>query len=229
MPRPFRKPKKFNPQQMQNTTVDVPVISTPVHAKYSTTGIASPGLSPIQRKDDFTIFNDDHAEQSTDKALQSNTNIETIDETVEEEIHAEEEEEDIYGAHPPTKSAVEHEHEPSPTPQVKPSKPVKAARHLRTSELLSQMPTRRKRTVRQPKMSITLDSDCSDAETHTKTHAKSKKKRVVKDKENAEPAEESESEDDEVVERRKVIKSKFAEVDNWEMAFEEVDLSFSSQ
>jgi hypothetical protein len=53
------------------------------------------------------------------------------------------------------------------------------------------------------------------------------------DKENAIPDEsagETDSEEERArVERRKVVKKTFAEVDQWEMAFETVDLSFSSQ
>jgi phage gp16-like protein len=66
-----------------------------------------------------------------------------------------------------------------------------------------------------------------DSEVDRVTKRRGKKRRVV-DKENDVPEETSE-EESEVVERRKIVKLKFAEIDQWEMAFESVDLSFSSQ
>ena len=61
MPRPTRKPKRFNPSNAESNPTDAPVISTPLYSKQSTTNpplLASPELSPIQHEKEFTIYAD---------------------------------------------------------------------------------------------------------------------------------------------------------------------------
>ena len=111
---------------------------------------------------------------------------------------------------------------PSPVPKLK--KPIR--QQTRTSELLPLLPARKKRSPTRHQKKMPAHSD-DDSEVDPVTKSRGKKRRVV-DKENDVPEETSE-EESEVVERRKIVKLKFAEIDLWEMAFESVDLSFSSQ
>src|ERR1700737_4549895 len=176
MPRPLRKPKRFNPSKSQvSSTV---VVSTPIHPNRPTSAFASPGLSPIQNENDFAIYHDkagngpelDEFGISRVNGIKrpitrKQTNSE-IDEDLptDDDLPADDEEEDIYGEpayptdmnEPPSTADIESPSTPAPHP--KPKKPI---RHLRTSELLSLLPTRRKRIPHRPskKMSSLNTSD----------------------------------------------------------------------
>jgi hypothetical protein len=245
MPRPVRKPKRFIAAQTQKETL---VVSTPLHPKHATAEFASPELSPIQRDTDFTIYQDqdDNGPESDGfgfsrvkgikKSISTKQPVSDIDDDAPIDDDVDDEEDDIYGVQPTR--PVDVNDPPStanipsspPAPQPKPKKPV---RQLRTSQLLSLLPTRRKRPQRQSKKMSTLNTSDAESDTEIPVKSKSSKKRRVVDKENAVPDEsagETDSEEERArEERRKVVKKTFAEVDQWEMAFETVDLSFSSQ
>jgi hypothetical protein len=256
MPRPARKPKRFNPQpQLPSEEVIAPVASTPVRQRQSTTGIASPGLSPIQRENNFTIYEDENDPESDGfgfskvkgiKKLVNSPHIESeVEESLEEDDHdiddnPPEDDEDIYGIPLPSTTkqdqggdSINVESSPMPAPVVQ-AKPKKQARKLRTSQLLPLLPARRKRqqssNSRKKMASINTSEPESDSDIPVKM-SKPVKRRRVADKENdgPMPSDEEDAEDSGVVERRKIVKEKFAKVDEWEMAFETVDLSFSSQ
>jgi hypothetical protein len=257
MPRPARKPKRFNAQpQLPSEEVVAPVASTPVHQRQSTTGLASPGLSPIVRENDFTIY-DETDPQSDEfgfskvkgirKPIKSNHINSDIEESLEEDENdvddnlAEEDEEDLYGLPLPsmTKGNVTRDSdnvEPSPAPvQITQPKPKKPVRKLRTSELLPLLPARRKRqqtsNIREKMAAINTSEPESDSDVPVKRKPVKKRRVAVADKENDGPvsSDDDEAEDSGVEERRKVVKAQFAKVDQWEMVFETVDLSFSSQ
>ena len=258
MPRPARKPKRFNAQpQLPSDEVVAPVASTPVHQRQSTTGIASPGLSPIVRENDFTIYDDETDPQSDEfgfskvkgirKPIKSTHIHSDIEENLEDDENdvddnpAEEDEEDLYGLPLPstTKGNVTRESvnvEPSPAPvQITQPKPKKLVRKLRTSELLPLLPARRKRqqssNIRKKMAAINTSEPESDSEVPVKRKSVKRRRVAVADKENDGPvsSDDDEAEDSGVEERRKVVKAQFAKVDQWEMVFETVDLSFSSQ
>lgn len=242
MPRPTRKPKRFNPSTSETNIVDAPVASTPLQAKQSTTNPpppASPNLSPIQRETEFHIFNDesniDQFGFSKVKGVKKpivpieidsdddNDEIEALDPV---SVKREDDDEDIYGEQiVPTKKDVI---QPSPLP---PTPQKKIINKLRTSQLLPLLPTRRKRQVKK-KSVVSLDAS-DDENGRIKVKSGKKKRVAVVDKENDVPkpniAEVDSEEEKEMEERRNIVKQKFAEVDQWEMAFETVDLSFSSQ
>jgi hypothetical protein len=242
MPRPVRKPKRFVPTESRKERIETLVVSTPIHPKHSTAAFASPELSPIQR-DDFIIHQDqDHNGPDSDefgfartKGIKRTVGKEEQDSNVDDDVSSDE---DIYGTPLPKSAALTAtpatnypSSPPAPQPQPKIKKPI---RQLRTSQLLQLMPTRRKRLVKRPSQKNS-GLTTSDAESDNEVPVKPKisRKRRIVDKENAMPEEssaETDSEEDLArEERRKLIKEKFAEVDQWEMAFESVDLSFSSQ
>jgi hypothetical protein len=258
MPRPTRKPKRFNAQvQLPSEEVVAPVASTPVHQRQSTTGMASPGLSPITRENDFTIYDDENDPQSDEfgfskvKGIRKPIKTAHIDSDMEESLEddendiddnpAEEDEEDLYGLPLPsttkadkTRNSVNVDSSPALLPVIQP-KPKKQARKLRTSELLPLLPARRKRqqstNIRKKMASINTSELESDSDIPVKIKSVKRRRVAVADKENDGPvsSDDDEAEDSGVEERRKVVKAQFAKVDQWEMAFETVDLSFSSQ
>jgi len=246
MPRPARRPKRFKQTQKQiheeEHVVDVPVASTPVHTNQIAPWLTSPGggLSPIQQKDTFSISKDAdvdpdefgfHVLRGVTRPI--TTRAESDQEQMPEESSVGEIEEDIYGtAEPCMKPSPSLDNTPSP-PRITPS--LKSRRNLRTSELLPLLPARRKRRhppQQQRKMPNidTSDTD-SDAGMPPKSKFVGRKRRPVEDKENVLPVESDRepAEEPDVLERRKAVRAKFVEVDKWEMAFETVDLSFSSQ
>ena len=253
MPRPTRKPKRFNPSNAESNPNDAPAISTPLHPKQSTTNpppLASPELSPIQRDDEFTIYADenkstipeqDHFGFGRVKGVKKTfvpiqIDSDDADDDLDDEndvddgsVKDEDDDEDIYGEPyvAPTPTEAEEPSKREDSSPVRPTPKKKSISRLRTSQLLPLLPTRRKR---QPQRSQKKQPspDCSDAELDVPIKSKSAKKRRVADKENEGPEEIDSEEERQIEERRKIVK-KFAEVDNWEMAFETVDLSFSSQ
>ena len=252
MPRPTRKPKRFNPSNAESNPTDAPVISTPLHSKQSTTNpplLASPELSPIQREKEFTIYADKDKSnipeqdsfgfgrvkgvKKTFVPIQIDSDDAGDDGNLEDDVSLkdEEDEEDIYGEQyvPRTATEAEEPHEREDSSPVRPMPKKKSISKLRTSQLLPLLPTRRKRQpTRLQKNQRSLDTP--DTKPDVPRKSKSLKKRHVVDKENDESEEEIDSEEERQIEdRRKIVKKKFAEVDNWEMAFEIVDLSFSSQ
>jgi hypothetical protein len=257
MPRPARKPKKFKPEEpqgAQNGEVDVPVVSTPLHPSLSAANpIMSPGLSPIQPTNDFAGNSNDEGGKTVKpefdefgfgkiKGVKKPISATQLDFDADDEADFHdidddnpEDDDDIYGEPyaPPAEEndlSLSAQAESSPV-AVPPPKPK--VRKVRTSQLLPLLPARRKRQSRHPqKKQVTPNT--SDAESEQEDIVKSKpvKKRRVVDKENDVPdvSENDNSEEERAMEeRRKIIKKKFAEVDQWEMAFETVDLSFSSQ
>ena len=254
MPRPTRKPKRFNRSNTESNPTDAPVISTPLHSKQSTTNpppLASPELSPIQRENEFTIYVDENKSTIPEQdhfgfgrvkgvkktfvsiQIDSDDGDDGGDEHLEDDLSVKEEDddEDIYGEPyipPTTTEAVEPSKYEDSSP-VRPTPKKKSISKLRTSQLLPLLPTRRKRQPPRPQKKQS-SHDSSGAELDVPIKSKSVKKRRVADKENDGPEEEIDSEEErQIEERRKIVKKKFAEVDNWEMAFETVDLSFSSQ
>jgi hypothetical protein len=137
----------------------------------------------------------------------------------------------------------------SPVPTPRPSSPLKKPplRTLRTSDLLHFLPTRRKRSSKHPTKSrkpVTLgssedESEADNGEAGEQPAPRRRAKRAPKggrvcasleeDKENDDPGSEMEEEREGEGRWRDTVKSKFAEIDRWEMDFESVDLSFSSQ
>ena len=258
MPRPTRKPKRFNPAQLEgNTAEEAPVVSTPLHSNQSTTNPppppASPDLSPIQRESNFAIYDDTIPESDEFGFLKVKGIKKTIvpiqidsdvDDEADDEIDAEDEvvslkqedDEDIYGEQIVVRTTNSEEGDiiqsPPVEPRTQPHAQKKPIRNLRTSQLLPLLPARRKRHG-QKKVVASLDtSDNDDDDVDVKSKSHGKKRRVV-DKENDVPegrVEDIDSEEERAMEeRRDIVKRKFAEVDQWEMAFETVDLSFSSQ
>jgi hypothetical protein len=255
MPRPTRKPKRFNSSTTKNNSTDAPVISTPLHSKQSTTNpppLASPELSPIQRENEFTIYDDenksiipeqDHFGFGRVKGVKKTfvpiqIDSDDADDDFNDENHAddvsvkdEDDDEDIYGEPyvPPATTEAKGPSKNDDSSPLRPTPKKKPISKLRTSQLLPLLPSRRKRQPPRPQKKQS-SHDCSDAEPDVPVKSKSVKKRRVADKENDEPEGEIDSEEErKIEERRKIVKKKFAEVDNWEMAFETVDLSFSSQ
>jgi hypothetical protein len=255
MPRPTRKPKKFNPKDVETNTVNGPVMSTPVHPKQhdTTNAFASPGLSPIQYEADSTIHDDDDDTRNLTKTndfgfgrvrgvkktvFPIHTDSD-IDEKADDDADGDddsveyESDEDLYGSRPAklgqNQSSV---HGDSPSPRQHQPKPKKPVRKLRTSELLPLLPTRRKRKPTRSSKIPSLDTSDMEPEASVPVKRKPAKRREV-DKENDVPEELQieigSDEERQIEERRKMIKAKFAEVDRWEMAFETVDVSFSSQ
>jgi hypothetical protein len=243
MPRPLRKPKKFASATSQNETAAAPIVSTPVrHAHSNTSRLLSPNLSPIPDTANFPIFQDEsvplHDEFGFSRVrgikktviampteFDSDADIDDNQPSKEDDV-----DEDLYGV-PPDPAAREDRPSPPSMPQSPKPRPKKAIRHPRTSELLCLLPTRKKRRPTQPqrkqrKQLRTLAT--SDVNSDDDTTRKRYGKTDAVDKENDAPEESSETEP-EIVERRTIVKQKFAEIDRWEMAFESVDLSFSSQ
>ena len=242
MPRPLRKPKKFASATSQNETAAVPIVSTPVHHPHSNTSrLLSPNLSPIPDTANFPIFQDEsvplHDEFGFSRVrgikksvtampteFDSDVDIDDNQPSKEDDV-----DEDLYEV-PPDPATEDRPSPPailqSPKPQSK-----KAIRHPRTSELLCLLPTRKKRCPNQPqrkqrKQLRTFGT--SDVNSDDDTTRKNRGKTDVVDKENDAP-EESSGTNLGLSERRAIVKQKFAEIDRWEMAFESVDLSFSSQ
>lgn len=255
MPRPARKPKKFKSMNSESNVSDAPVMSTPVHPKQrgTTNSFASPGLSPIQYEIDSATHNDNSARSPTESndfgfgrvkgvkkavfPIHSDSDIDEeandIDTDLDEDFEKQEDDEDLYGSPPAELEKIQTSvHEDSSVPRPPRSKPSKSARNPRTSELLPLLPMRRKRKPSYPQKIPSLDSSDSESETNVPIKKKPIRRREV-DKENDVPKELQEEVDSEGErhreERRKMIKAKFAEVDRWEMAFETVDVSFSSQ
>ena len=252
MPRPTRKPKRFNPSNTQSNSADAPVISTPLHSKQSTTNpppLASPELSPIQRENEFTIYADENKStipeqdhfgfgrvkgvKKTFVPAQIDSDDADDDDKLEDDVSVkdEDDDEDIYGEPyvPPITTEAKESFKREDSSPLHPTPKKKSVSKLRTSQLLPLLPTRRKRQPPRPqKKQPSLNTP--DAEPDVTGKSKSVKKRRVADKENDELEEEIDSEEErQIEERRSIVKKKFAEVDNWEMAFETVDLSFSSQ
>ena len=242
MPRPLRKPKKLATLNAQGVTASAPVISTPVHETNSiTTRLLSPNLSPIQDAVNFPIFEDEsvplHDEfgfsqvRGIKKAVVSmpldSDSGDDIDDNQPSKGDDVENDEDLYGV-PPDPAATECPPSTPPAPIQTPKRqPKKRTRRPRTSELLCLLPARKKRNTTRPQRKQLATAN-SDADKDDDAAVKNGPKKGGLDKENDTPEESSETEF-EVVERRAIVKHKFAEIDQWEMAFETVDLSFSSQ
>jgi hypothetical protein len=238
MPRPSRKPKKLDFLAQQNKEPTAPVNSTHVHLSHPITNPPlSPNLTPLHDNINFPIYEDQDAPLQDEFGFSQVRGIKKSaismpvesdsDHDVDDNQPSKEEEdaEDLYGDPEGIEDRQSSPPRPtSPVPKLK--KPIR--QQTRTSELLHLLPARKKRspTRHQKKMPAQCTSD-DDSEVDRVTKRRGKKRRVV-DKENDVPEETSE-EESEVVERRKIVKLKFAEIDQWEMAFESVDLSFSSQ
>jgi hypothetical protein len=242
MPRPPRKPKRFDPPQTRNIPNDAPVASTPLYPKQSTTGIlASPGLSPIKPESEFSIKQDppgsDEFGFSRVKGVKKCIPTIHLDVNIDEEdndvVDYDSDDEVIYGEQLPIQQEIQMSNisNSSPSPPL-PPQPKKIINTLRTSELLHLLPARKKRHTSRPQKKV-VAINTSDMESDEEPFKLKGKKRRVSDKENDVPDKlerEIDSEEELKMEKRKqVIKSKFAEVDKWEMAFESVDVSFSSQ
>ena len=256
MPRPKRKPKKFKTQSPANAPRETPVSSGPLPdpATYE----SPPSNEPIPLADDDAInpkihdrvmkeYNDFgfsavrgikrtvvpvHADsninEEPDPINQVDSEQENIPPTKPEERGG-----DIYGVDATSSSSSLS---PVPTPSPPPKR--KPVRKLRTSELMDLLPRRRKTLdksapPRQP-LVPSLDSSDDDGEHQVPPPPRAKGKKVAKkncravaveDKENSIPVQDDGSSE----ERWNVVKGKFAEIDRWEMDFEVVDLSFSSQ
>ena len=245
MPRPARKPKRFNPSKEQNDSVAVhPVASTPVHSKDSTTGFpASPGFSPIKPRSEIPIYEDPDPPsdefgfskvKGSKNAISINNTGSTINEEESSIVDDHFNDDDSCRKQPlakrneiPTAPKADSS-SPTPLPASKHKKPI---RRFRTSELLPLLPARRKRPTRviQKEMPIINTSDeNSDGEV---VHSKGRKQIRTLEKENdsIERAELDSEEEAEMNNRREMIKKKFAAVDKWDLVFENVDVSFSSQ
>lgn len=250
MPRPARKPKKFKQTEKTQTeeyVVDAPVMSTPLPTRQIIDTPASPALSAIQLEEEIAVYQDPESVSDefgfhTVKGIKKivATAIESDDDNSEVEQRPDsypvDDEEDIYGQPIRTKETSPNPNEPETSPvKLAPLRPSKPVKKLRTSELLGLLPTRRKRHQpprHQKKMPTMNISDMeSDIEPPTKPKQVKKRRVPIADKENDTPeASDNEGEEDpEVEKRKKAVKAKFAEVDKWALAFETVDVSFSSQ
>ena len=241
MPRPTRKPKKLASLRSQIEPALAPVMSTPVHtAHLSGNPPESPNLTPIPDNANFPIYEhetvpvQDEFGFSQVRGIKKNVVAMPVVSDSDDDIDdnqprkAEEEDEELYGV-PRNQQRTESPLSSPARPQAPVARPKKPTRPPRTSELLPLLPVRKKRYPardQQKKMPALRTSDI-DSEDDTAAKDGGKKRRVA-DKENDAPEETSE-EEAEVVGRRKIVKQKFAEIDRWEMAFETVDLSFSSQ
>jgi len=251
MPRPARKPKKFKQSEKtgQKQSVTIPVTSTPLSTKPANDGLVSPApaaLSAIQPEEEIAIYQDPendsdefgfHTVKGIKKQIATiydSDNDESVIAQPTDSYPADDEEEDIYGTQELQADGQSVDNIASSPPQVVRPPSPKAVKKLRTSELLPLLPSRRKRhqPPRQRKnLMPKLDTSDLDSDNDIPEKAKVMKKRrlPVADKENNAPDDVEVEEDLEVEERRRVVKAKFAEVDDWDLAFETVDLSFSSQ
>jgi len=255
MPRPKRKPKKFKTQSPANAPRETPVSSGPLPdpATYE----SPPSNEPIPLADDDAInpkihdrvmkeyndfgFSAVRGIKRTVVPVHADSNINEEPDPInqvdgeQENIPPAKPEEsggDIYGV-----DAASSPSSLSPVPTPSPSPKRKPVRKLRTSELMHLLPRRRKKVgksapPRQP-LVPSLDSSGDESEQQVpppraKCKRAAKKNRgavVVEDKENTIPVQDDGSSE----ERWNAVKSEFAEIDKWEMDFEAVDLSFSSQ
>lgn len=114
------------------------------------------------------------------------------------------------------------------------SPPKKEIRRLRTSDLLPLLPARRKRRpIRGRKEMPSVNTSDAESEDDGPVKSKHDKKLRVTDKENDQPkavVDDINSEKErQIAEQRKTVKARFAEIDKWDLTFETIDLSFSSQ
>jgi hypothetical protein len=230
MPRPARKPKTFksNEKVVEEETV-APVASTPLHrSRVVVPGLASAGVSPIRAGDTISVY---EGEGEDEELSVFPTKFPPLESRIAERP-ASKSEEDIYG-----EAAPRSESSPTTAPAIPVAQPLTSstpARKLRTSELLRALPSRRKRHQPPRKQKNTREINTSEVDSESDSPPKPKPGRrrrcvPVEDKENANPKQaESGSEDPEILERRETVKAKFAEVDQWDLAYETVDLSFSS-
>jgi hypothetical protein len=118
--------------------------------------------------------------------------------------------------HPPLDAASSSTLSACPTPSPSPKR--QSVPKVRTSELIHRLPIRRKRVANAP-------SSNEDSPRRPAKGRSGKKRQVgVEDKENEGPSDEGDGK-----EWAPEVKGRFAEIDRWEMEFESVDLSFSSQ
>jgi len=249
MPRPARKPKKYKPSEAKQgkipgDVVNVPVMSTPLATKQITAVPASPALSAIEPEKEIVIYQDpqEHSDEfgfHTVKGIKKSAAaaVESVyDQRASDQLpdsYPADDEEDIYGEQLPLQEPSSDIVGAAP-PKAVPPRPLKLGKKLRTSELLSLLPARRKRhqPPRQRKKMPTLNTSDIESETNIPAKPKAfKRRRAQADKENDSPggSENEVEENPEVEGRREIVKAKFAEVDRWDLAFETVDVSFSSQ
>ena len=256
MPRPARKPRKFFPSQPKTDDANLPAASAQSQSEQPVAPSDHHLVRELSPKTDFTIYNDiSNNDEESDEfgfgkvkgvkkvvvPLEIDSDVDDEDNnSVSDDDHAvkQEDDEDLYGT--PYVSYIKDSEikepgdgkptsQPAPEPRLK-----KKVRKLRTSELLPLLPTRRRRQPIRPQKKVPA-LNTSDAESDDDGPVKSKsfKKRQVVDKENDESKlveDDLDSEEERQMEkRRKAVKEKFAEVDRWDLAFEAVDLSFSSQ
>ena len=203
MPRPARRAKRVN----TNSTKDNPTVSSNATVPPSndttslpqTTGIGSIGAGP-----DNVSNNGDNSDDVEDNILKDigNQLLSSNDQLYTD-----------------TNDESDHNFNPSQTnpPETKlPNTRKKPIRAVRTSQLLTLLPERHAR-------------DPTKSKSRSKT-SKSRKATtdVEEDKEN-EVYEEDSEEEREREKRRKVAMRKFKEVDQWELEFESVDVSFCSE
>jgi len=240
MPRPSRKPKKLAALDHPNEDFTASIVSTNVDPTHSAANPPlSPNLKPIDDNVNFPIYEEEDVSLQDEFGFSQVRGIKKSvisipiesdsDGDVDDNQPSKEEAEDLYGVTPDPEGTEDRQSSPPrpPSPVPKLRKPIRQP--LRTSELLPLLPARKKRyqTRRQQKKMPALCTSDGDSKVDATMKNRGKKRRVV-DKENDAP-EESSEEESEVVERRKIVKLKFAEIDLWEIAFENVDLSFSSQ
>jgi hypothetical protein len=245
MPRPVRKAKKFQGKEKEQTKtdrMDSPVMSTPLPTRQCVNAPASPALSAIQ-PEEIAVYQDPetdsdefgfHTVKGIKKPIPVPSRPKHTDSAAESQpdSYPADDEEDIHGKPLPSKELSPDE-KLSSQPKTVPIQPIKPVKKPRTSELLALLPARRKRhqPPRQRKQTANRNTSEIDAGTEVPAKPKLPKKRHVPtaDKENDEPSNDEIEWDSETLQRRQVVTAKFAEVDEWDLAYETVDVSFSSQ
>jgi hypothetical protein len=239
MPRPTRRPKKFN--EAPQTEGEVVQSVVPAEEFIAAPAVADTVPAEIEEGDFPDEFGFSRVKGVKKLVHEEETHPEL--ESTNQFVDEEEEEDNLstrvlpaVSSAPPSDELTSDSSPPAIT--VQPTKPVKPAKALRTSDLLPLLPTRRthlpshkQKPKSRGKKSVDLDSE--DVQSPVKVKSSKKKRIVVEDKENKEPeVVENEIDSEEEVEReerRKLVRKKFHEVDEWQMAFETVDVSFSSQ
>jgi hypothetical protein len=223
MPRPKRKLKKFTPKPPAQEDLqpipspplldDVPpnppsdsldVTSIPAHEESPPTEIL-----PIN---DFG-FSQVRGIKRTIISIPSDSDVDQLP-PPDDPQNDSDEDTPVKREYPPSDAASSSTLSACPTPSPK----KRAVPKVRTSELIHRLPIRRKRIA---------DPPSSDEDVPVRrAKGKSGKKRpvAVEDKENEGPSDGGDGKEWAVE-----VKGRFAEIDRWEMEFESVDLSFSSQ
>jgi hypothetical protein len=202
MPRPARRAKRVN----TNSTKDNPTGSSNATVPPSNDTTSLPqitGIGSIGAEPDNVSNNGDNSDDVEDNILKDIGNQFSSN----DQVYADTNDESDHSFHP------RQTNPPETKPPNTRKKPIRA---VRTSQLLTLLPERH---TRDPTKSKSRSKTSKSRKATTDAEA---------DKEN-EVYEEDSEEEREREKRRKVAMRKFKEVDQWELEFESVDVSFCSE